>query len=180
MAVRRFIRDAPPGLVLTPDPVVAKTIDLKTKAPPAYVEKMREQMEEGLDVLTEKERLYYVQKERLMRMIEHEKEAPPVSLKSIRYEIELADKMLTELGKFQMDLGVVKRVPMAADIRMLQRAEVDVGRNMLQILMAKGLDVEGILAGGVVDAEGVKLLTEPGGMKKVLREGLIDGTDKQD
>jgi len=40
--------------------------------------------------------------------------------------------------------------------------------------------VEGILAGGVVDAEGVKLLTEPGGMKKVLREGLIDGTDKQD
>jgi|GEM_PF-6092461 len=172
-AIRRFIADLPPGIALTRDPKVAEVIDLKK--PPKYVERLREAVEEGLNILVEQEELYRKQLARVEQfmMVESKLLRP---IESLRKEIELACKILTDYAKIALDTGVMTRVPMQADFTMKRRNEVDVGANLLQLLMQKGLDVDSMLKSGeIVEADFVKLLSSPEDMKKVIREGLIDG-----
>lgn len=174
-AVRRFIASLPPGTVLTLEPEVAKAIDLDGYRSPNYIAKMRKQMEEGLDSLKEMGGLIRVQIERIEKLLEVEAQVP-FGLESVRREIKMAHDMLLNYVKVEMDLGIRHKQAFRADIHSTQRIEAGVGENMLQLLMSRGFNVQKLLEGGndVVEAEFVKLLSEPGDMKKLLREGLIE------
>lgn len=66
---------------------------------------------ERLHALEEMESLFLVQKSRMEKIVGHEKNlAPGLLLKDASAEIRLTKDMLVDLGRLQMELGVIKKL----------------------------------------------------------------------
>jgi hypothetical protein len=162
-AIRRYF-DANPSLAVTKDPVMAKAIDLYHDGePPRYITKYRDAVEDHIDVLTEMETLYGVQRGRVLEYREKEKGGKSVGT-DVRAEIKVALKMLVDIGALQMDINVLERVPTRLDARVAKMEQFDIGRHLLE-LSKEDPKLAKELAG---------LLQSPEAMKEMLRGELID------
>ena len=168
MALRRF-GDAYPGLVLTQDPVQARSLEILHGKTPRYIEKWQEILEERLDALWEMENLYRAQLTRVARLIEAENQKAAEGNKDefipeLRFEMKQAFSMAKDVLNAQMDLGYQQRVP--ADFR-LYKEEKKIDYTQIALEMMKG-------------APGETQETVEAKLKELARLELLEGMDEAD
>lgn len=168
MALRRF-GDAYPGLVLTQDPVQARSIEILHGKTPRYIEKWQEILEERLDALWEMENLYRAQLTRVARLIEAENQKAAEGNKDefipeLRFEMKQAFSMAKDVLNAQMDLGYQQRVP--ADFR-LYKEEKKIDYTQIALEMMKG-------------SPGETQETVEAKLKELARLELLEGMDEAD
>lgn len=158
-AVRRFFEDHP-ELAVTKDPAVARAIDLKHNGDlPGYITKLRDKAENHIDSLSEMEKLYQIQYERVLEYRKKEQEGEAVGT-SLRAEIKVALQMLSNIAGLQMDLEILEKAPTRIDARVAQWKQLDVGAQLLELIAGK--------------PEMAKLLGSPDAIKEMLRGELIE------
>lgn len=158
-AVRRYFEENP-GLAVTKDPALARAIDLKHGGDlPGYIIKLRDKVEDHIDVLTEMERLYGLQRERVLEYRDQEQKGKEVGA-SLRAEIKVAIRMLGDIAKLQMDLEIIEKAPTRIDARVAQWKQLDIGTQLLELVKDR--------------PEMAKLLESPEAIKEMLRGELIE------
>lgn len=113
-AIRRFAK-AYPGLVLTKDPIQARSIELLHGETPKYIQEWQEGLMERLDALWEMENLYRAQLGRVIRLVLAEEEEAEGNkkyvLQELRPELKQVFQMAKDVAGLQMDLGYLEKVP---------------------------------------------------------------------
>lgn len=162
-AVRRYFNDNP-ELAVTKDPVMAKAIDLYHNGePPRYITKYRDAVEDHIDVLSEMEGLWEIQKNRIYDLRDKEIKKEEVGV-GLRAEIKVGLKMLVDIAGLQMDTAVLEKVPARFEGRVAKMEQFDIGRHLLE-LSKEDPALAKELAG---------LLQSPEAMKEMLRGELIE------
>lgn len=166
MALRRF-GDAYPGLVLTQDPVLARSIEIMHGKTPRYIEKWQEILEDRLDALWEMENLYRAQLRRVARLMESEEQKALDGendfIPELRFEMKQAFSMAKDVLNAQMDLGYRQRVP--ADFR-VYKEEKKLDYTQLALEMMK-------------NSPGETRETVEAKLKELARLELLEGRDME-